>query len=436
MDIERYLYITGRKKDLIILSNGKNVRPDIIEEKLKVEYDLVKDAAVTAVNNHLFAVIVPDMVEIKQQGISNVTEKIKFDVIDAYNKHCENYKKIYNFMITTDELPRTRMGKMQRYKLKEFIESNKNKDKKLTSDIPQSEEYEIISKYLSEVSGTTAGPDDHIEIDLGLDSLELVELQLYLKRSFGVTLHEDELPKYAVVRDLSSYIEENKTRIEDGEFDWKKVLTADIDWKMPTRLWMLKVFHLVFRAFFRKKLKLQGNGSEYVPDGPCIIAPNHTSYLDSIIVYNFLDKKHRDDLFFLAKEKNFRNTFLRTFAKNAHVVIMDINRDLLASLQKIAKLLKSGKKVMIFPEGTRTRDGNIQKFKNTFAQIAKTLNVPVVPVAIKGAFEAMPHTKKLPQEGEVKVHFLKPIDPEKLTEEEIVEQTRMEITESLKADVS
>jgi long-chain acyl-CoA synthetase len=433
IDKERYLYLTGRKKDLIILSNGKNVRPDLIENKIKLSNPLVKDIAITASGNNLFAVVVPDMIFVAQEGIGNIKEKIKFDVIDAYNQTAENYKKIHDFLITADDIPRTRLGKLQRYKLTQFIQSRKDKKSDFKIKPPKIEEYKVISEYLKEVTGVNISPNAHIEIDLGLDSLELVELQMFLRKTFGVTLNEGEIPKYSVVKELAQYVHEKKTDSQTSGFDWKTIFTADISWQIPTRLWMLKVFHVIFRIFLGWKLKLKGKGIENVPEGPCIIAPNHTSYLDSIVVYNFLKRKHREDLFFLAKEKNFRSSFLRTFAHNAHVVIMDINRDLVLSLQKIATLLKNGKKVLIFPEGTRTRDGNIQKFKTTFAQISKALNVPVIPVAIKGAFDAMPYTAKLPRGGEVEVDFLLPVNPENLSEEEIVEKTRSEILQELSA---
>ena len=142
------------------------------------------------------------------------------------------------------------------------------------------------------------------------------------------------------------------------------------------------------------------------------------------MIFHLLNPEQKKDLYFYAKEKNFRNSFFRYFANRSHVILMNINKDLQYSLQKIAKVLKSHKKILIFPEGTRSRDGKVQKFKNTFATISKTLNVPVVPVAIKGAYEAMPYTSKLPKKGNVSVEFLDPIYPNQLTENESVNKTQ------------
>ncbi len=111
---------------------------------------------------------------------------------------------------------------------------------------------------------------------------------------------------------------------------------------------------------------------------------------------------------------------------------MDINKDLITSLQKIAQILKNGKKIVIFPEGTRSRDGKIQKFKNTFAAIAVSLNVPVVPVAINGAYESMPYTRLFPKRGNVTVEFLKSVLPNSLSENEIVKKIYGDIKEKLK----
>ncbi len=91
---------------------------------------------------------------------------------------------------------------------------------------------------------------------------------------------------------------------------------------------------------------------------------------------------------------------------------MDVNSDLKLSLQKLASVLQSGKKIIIFPEGTRTIDGQLGSFKKAFAILCRELNVPIVPVALQGAYEALPRTRFFPRFFQpVKVTFLPPIHP-------------------------
>ncbi|MBP7553714.1 MAG: AMP-binding protein [Spirochaetes bacterium] len=432
LDKKGYLCITGRKKDIIVLSNGKNIRPDIIESKIKLNYGLVADIAITNLNNALFAVVVPNMSYAKNNNITNLTETIKFDVVDSYNKSVENYKKILDFMVTFEELPKTRIGKIKRFKLKEFVENNRRERRQASVEIPNYEEYAILSDYLKEVTGESPLPNDHIEIDLGLDSIEIIELQLYIEKSFGIALKEGELAGFTNIEKLAEYIQTAKTKVQRENINWKQILSKDIDWKLPVKIWALKIANFWFKLFLKRKINLKGVGVENIPAGPCIIAPNHTSFLDSLIIYYFLKKEDKKNVYFFAKEKNFRNSLFTYFAKRARIIIMDINKDLITSLQKIAQILKNGKKIVIFPEGTRSRDGKIQKFKNTFAAIAVSLNVPVVPVAINGAYESMPYTRLFPKRGNVTVEFLKSVLPNSLSENEIVKKIYGDIKEKLK----
>jgi long-chain acyl-CoA synthetase len=182
MDKRGYLYLTGRKKDLIILSNGKNVRPDLIEAKIKNSSPLIQDIAVAHYKNSLVALVVPDTAAARRQKISNITEAIKFDVIDEYNKSVENYKKIHDIIISTDDLPRTRMGKLKRYQLDGYIAAQGRKKKaKASGPKPSYEEYRIIEKYIAGQAGVPYFRRPH-RAGPGLDSLEIVELRVFMKR--------------------------------------------------------------------------------------------------------------------------------------------------------------------------------------------------------------------------------------------------------------
>jgi len=95
---------------------------------------------------------------------------------------------------------------------------------------------------------------------------------------------------------------------------------------------------------------------------------------------------------------------------------VDIQKDLKQSLQKMAEVLKSGKNIIIFPEGTRSFDGKIGDFKKTFAILSRELQVPVVPVAINGAYDVLPRGAHIPRPfKKINVKFLDPIYPENLS---------------------
>jgi long-chain acyl-CoA synthetase len=111
---------------------------------------------------------------------------------------------------------------------------------------------------------------------------------------------------------------------------------------------------------------------------------------------------------------------------------MDIDRDIKGSILKMAEVLKSGKNMIIFPEGTRSKDGSLGDFKQTFAILSSELNVPVVPVVINGAHKALPSGSIIPKiSSRVTVEFLDPVRPENMTADEIIKKVRSEIESHL-----
>ena len=130
--------------------------------------------------------------------------------------------------------------------------------------------------------------------------------------------------------------------------------------------------------------------------------------LNSVFLKNKLMKR----TYFYAKEKHVKNRIVKFIADKNNVIVMDLN-DLKTSLQKMAEVLKRGKNIIIFPEGTRTLTGEIGDFKKTFAILSRELNVPIVPVAINGAYDALPRGTHIPKPWKkINVKFLKPVLPE------------------------
>jgi len=97
---------------------------------------------------------------------------------------------------------------------------------------------------------------------------------------------------------------------------------------------------------------------------------------------------------------------MKSFANSSNVVLVDINKDIAEVMQILAKVLKEKKNIAIYPEGFRTRDGKMNKFKKSFAILAKELNVDVQPYVISGAYELFPTGKKFPKPGKISIEFL------------------------------
>ncbi|MDD3513348.1 MAG: AMP-binding protein [Synergistaceae bacterium] len=121
VDEDGFLFVTGRKKDIIVLSNGKNINPEEIEAKLLSGFNAVKEVAVCLHNGVLHAIILPDFEKIAESGKRPSEEFFRHEVIGEYNHRVASTKKIMKFTLVQDELPKTRLGKIRRFQLPELL---------------------------------------------------------------------------------------------------------------------------------------------------------------------------------------------------------------------------------------------------------------------------------------------------------------------------
>ncbi|MBJ7448805.1 MAG: 1-acyl-sn-glycerol-3-phosphate acyltransferase [Parachlamydiales bacterium] len=165
------------------------------------------------------------------------------------------------------------------------------------------------------------------------------------------------------------------------------------------------------RALFRMYFRIFYKNQVYLPKdffhGGAILAANHTSYFDPPLV----GVACPDDIHFLARESLFKHPVFGYLIRKAHAHPVAGGGSDLNSIKLICKLLKEGKKVLIFPEGTRTPDGQLAPFKGGIAFIALRSNVPIIPVYVYGTYDAWGRQRKAPKLfGKVAVVFGSAID--------------------------
>jgi len=161
-------------------------------------------------------------------------------------------------------------------------------------------------------------------------------------------------------------------------------------------------------------------GRENIPAEPAVYAANHSSALDIPLVYTNLPMQFR----IMAKIELFRYPFMGWHLTRSGQIPIDEKELNLAGVKKAIKTLKSGMSLMVFPEGGRTNDGEIKKFMSGAFYMAIKAGVPVVPMAIVGAFEALPMNTFVIHPGKMQLVIGKPIatsgystrEMEKLTE--------------------
>ena len=429
--VNDYLYITGRKKEMIVLSNGKNINPIEIETKISSMTNLISEMVVTEYNSILTAVIHPDFEKVKEEKIDNIYENLKWEVVDKYNQKAPDYKKILDVKIINEDFPKTKIGKIKRFMIADMLDGKIEKQERKPE--PDFEEYNKIKKYLINVKEKDVYFDSHIEIDLGMDSLDMVEFQHFLDLNYGIK--EDNLiSKYPTLLELANYIKDNKNQEKIGNLDWKEIVNKDTDADLPSSSFIAVFFKflsfILFKTFFRVKVK----GKEKIEKAkPTIFVANHQSFLDGFLFNYSVPLKVMKKTYFLATVIHFKSSIMKFMADSSNVVLVDMNKDIAEVMQILAKLLKENKNIAIYPEGTRTRDGKMDKFKKSFAIIAKELNVDVQPYVIDGAYELFPAGKKLPKPGKITVEFLDKIEVENLTYDEIVNEAYTVIKNKIEA---
>ncbi len=171
-------------------------------------------------------------------------------------------------------------------------------------------------------------------------------------------------------------------------------------WIVRAMVWFLSVLFLRFKSY----------GSEHVPqEGGCILTPNHTSFLDPPMVG--IGLRHRV-VHFMARDNLFDVPVLGWWYRKIGTIAIDRTKGDLAALRTALNGLKKGDVVCLFPEGTRSLDGELQEAKGGVGFLIAKASVPVVPVYIDGTYRAWPKGQRLIRPSKVRVFYGAPIQPE------------------------
>ena len=409
--LDKYgLKITGRIKEIIVTSNGKNINPELLEKEFLNESKYVQEIGIFLSGDILHAAIRPEMTAVRQSSLDDMDALIKSEV-ERFNAEQPQYKRIKQYHIMSEELPKTRLGKVQRFLLPHLIDKPKTHTEQESLE-GKSEVYKMLKAFVEDETKTIANENDHFEIDLSMDSLSKVSLLAYIENTFGINMNEEQMENLNTLAKLTDYIEKNEHTFNTTNITWKDILATKVDVKLEKpgiTQWCTYTFtKILFSICYRFRFK----GSKKLPNSPCIIVANHRCAIDGfLITYNF-SRKENKDIFFFAKEKHWRTKIAQFFARKNNIILMDINKNVRQSLQEMCAVLKKGKNIVIFPEGTRSRDNKMKKFKETFAILSKELNVPVVPVAITGSESACYGGSIIPKFWKkIDIEVLEPVMP-------------------------
>jgi len=467
-DPQGHLFVTGRKKEVIVLSNGKNVYPDEIETHY-LKSPFIKEIAVMGLEgkpgeggDRLHAVIVPNFDVLRQRKIVNAKEAIRFD-IEGLAPQIASTKRIGSYEIWQEDLPRTTTRKIKRFEVEKKVRANQAKktaddselpaEKPLTADETLWLDQPDVQRALKVVRETarsappTLRPTLNLELDLGLDSMQRVELLSRLEEELGGNVEESRLAEIYTVRDLVDAVLQSASsgagRGTHVTFaGWKSILAEDpedpdvLALAHPNRVtdtfWFLlsRIFQLI--ALDRFDLKV--SGLDKLPkSGPYIISSNHQSYLDPLILASVLPPDVFLRLFAVGTSDIFGKGLMRKLARSLKVVVLDPDANLVPAMRAGAFGLRQGLALMLYPEGERSIDGKPRIFKKGAAILSIHQQVPIVPVAIEGFYDAWPRNQKFRGFTPLQMVFGDPIVPP--PESDASEAAYEKLTADLKARI-
>jgi long-chain acyl-CoA synthetase len=440
------LFITGRRKEIIVLSSGKNIYPEEIEAHYR-KSPFVKEICVLGLEarpgepqaERLHAVIVPHDEVLRARKIVNITDVLRFD-IDGLSARLPAGKRILSYEIWQDELPKTTTRKLKRYEIQQRVGQGAGSDARAIAsrkfndeDIAWAEQPEVaralavMGEHAHHQREGEIHPNDSLELDLGLDSMERVELLVELEQELRAHVGEAVASEVYTVREMVEAVRAG-TRTEADHWEsagWDAVLATEPDdpevvnvGRPPggaSAFWYFagRFFYL----FCRDACQLKVNGLEKLPErGPYLICPNHQSLLDAPVVLSLLPWAISSQVFHLGTSEIWGWGWRRKLARTLRLIPVDPDSNLVAGMRAGAYGLRRGKILILYPEGERSIDGAPKKFKKGAAILSIHLRVPIYPVAIDGFWEAWPRGKPPQRLSKLTVRFGDPILPPPLGE--------------------
>ena len=430
LDPEGYLFLTGRSKELIVTAGGKNIYPEELEAVYQASPAIAEICLFGADHSGegvegIRAVILPAFDYLKAQKMFDMRQHLK-DELTRIGLTLPPYKRITGVSLVKGPLPRTHLGKLQRHKVASAFETDLHyEEKKLElSEIDQAMlATETARKVIATLATLLAKAkpirlEDHLDLDLGLDSLRRVELIASLEQQFGPlpdTLATEVISVKDLIETVNTLVREPHERTATRIQSWHDLIEAPPPLELTTRLFrtptiVQRVIETVARVTLwlmcRLVFRLAVTGLEHLPrQGPFLLAPNHVSHVDPFVVLISVPRTVFDQLFTLGWEPYFRGWLGKGIAQIGHVIPVGTDTSLMTVIQTAATVLRQGRDLLIFPEGERSIDGRLLPFRKGIGILACELAVPVVPAWIEGTYQVLPVGGRWPRRHPVAMHF-------------------------------
>lgn len=410
LDEDGNLYIVGRSKDVIIDSNGKNIYPDEIED-LYGKSGFIKELSVVGLpdddgGEKIAALVVPDYEHDIALSRAEVNKKVE-EHFREVSAGLPFFKRVKVLHLTPFELPRTATRKVKRPEVVEMLQGLEERSKKRTNAVAESKGDDNalwIRKIVATVSNRPLS-DIAIEdklADLGFDSLMFVELQAAVEDAGGRILSPDTLNEVQSVRELLTAVQRvdksrklaDEPRVEEKKEDEDIVIPGLI--RRAGNALVSFAQDTLYEGVLQTEIAGQSNVPMHVN---FIVAPNHTSHLDTGLVKKALGQEVADQTVAVAAADYWFDTKYKRAYMNNFTTLVPIERtgSLRQSLRHVTRILNEGYNALIFPEGGRQESGQIAEFKPIIGYLALNQKIGILPIYIWGTYEAFPKGMVIPK---------------------------------------
>jgi long-chain acyl-CoA synthetase len=356
----------------------------------------------------LFAVVVPDMALMRQRRIANAGDLLRFE-LEGQSIHLPLHQRVVAYTVWFAPLPRTGDGTLDRREIAEGVRRRREEARRRASNAERIDDWEGDAHALATLAiirrragGATLWPQANLELDLALDSIDRVELIAEVERRFGVRVPQESVHEILTVQHLIDAVRPAAAAAgaaPDKEC-WAGLLDelSDRDHLVAPLLVRRRftpvVFFVLLRLLRLVLPRIIVVGREHLPTaGPYIISPNHQSYLDPLFLCSVLPFDVVKQVFFVGASEYFETALTSWLARRLNLLAVDPDANLLPALRAGAFGLTRGRILVLFPEGERSIDGTIKRFKKGAAILGRQVGVPIVPVAIDGVFALWPRNR-------------------------------------------
>jgi long-chain acyl-CoA synthetase len=458
-DSDDFLFITGRKKELIVTANGKKVFPEELELFFK-NNPFIKEVCVFGIpaSNQSKAEIVhlqvvPNMKRLKEHQIIDVEPFVKND-LQHHAQLLPEYKRPQSLGISFSEFPKTSTYKIKKNEVKsQYLDRSAfgiSSGPRPTDPLLETPMGKIVLKILKSLV-----PDEiwilsihNLNLDLGFDSLRTMEFWSTLEETLNTKIPDEKKVAQSVKDILGTLnsmpvvgsLPENRLPHSGSPTYWKTLLetrSEEIQNGISTILKSHKIarplFLKFFQRFFRRFSRLKIQGVERIPKTyPFILAPNHESYLDNLFLVSQLPSKLQKKVIVIGAKEFFDHRLTRIIAKWCHAIPIERGNVSSTVLQMGAEVLRRKKILLVHPEGTRSPNGELLPLRPGVGLLASALGCPVVPIYIEGAHEFWPKNSKLPKKrSRITVTIGHPIFPQSPGETSPILLSGREVTDRL-----